>query len=234
MKTNNTILIADDSELNREILRILLVNKGYKVDEANNGREAVEKAKTSSYPVILMDIHMPVLNGIDACGMIRKTNEQVKIIAVSSTDTVSQAQLFEAGFDDIIRKPYSKDTLFHILEEHDFFPVSTVNTKALDDIAGDNKTFRNEMIQSFIEAISNGLIEIEKACDHKNWETVFATAHKIISPCAYFDADNLYLLLKYFENLKYTSVDETELRFKLEKLKLEVARTGKALKSAIN
>lgn len=234
MTSNNTILIADDSELNREILRILLVNNGYKVDEANNGREAVEKAKSNTYPVILMDIHMPVLNGIDACGMIRETNRNAKIIAVSSTDTISQAQLLEAGFDDIIRKPYSKATLFHILEEYTTTPGNPVNTKALDDIAGDNKTFRDEMIQSFIEAINTGLNEIQTACKEKNWENVFAEAHKIISTCAYFDADNLYLLLKYFENVKYTPVDETELQYKLEQLNHEVQRTSKALQAAIN
>jgi len=115
-----TILIADDREANRQILAGLLEQVGFKTDVAHNGREALEKLQQQPYPLVLMDIRMPVMNGIEATERIR-ANEKLKdtiVIAVSASVFEDvRNRVTDSGFNGFLGKPLQAQELYQALRQ---------------------------------------------------------------------------------------------------------------------
>ncbi len=114
--TTPTVLLVEDTEDNRFMMRRLLEMTGYRVIEAMNGEEAVELAKSESPHVILMDLSLPVIDGLAATRLIRKLPElqSTPIIAVSAHDTSDfQSEAIAAGCNSYVTKPID----FNELEE---------------------------------------------------------------------------------------------------------------------
>ena len=111
-----TVLLVEDTEDNRFMMRRLLEMAGYQVIEAMNGEEAVKLARTESPHLILMDLSLPVIDGLAATRLIRKLPEfeAIPIIAVSAHDTSDfQSEAIEAGCNSYVTKPID----FNELEE---------------------------------------------------------------------------------------------------------------------
>jgi CheY-like chemotaxis protein len=103
-----TVLLVEDTEDNRFMMRRLLEMTGYRVIEAMNGEEAVKLAQAESPSLILMDLSLPVIDGLAATRLIRKLPdlELTPIIAVSAHDTSDfQSEAIEAGCDTYVTKP---------------------------------------------------------------------------------------------------------------------------------
>lgn len=108
LKTVTTVLLVEDTEDNRFMMRRLLEMTGYLVVEARNGEEAVKLAEETKPALILMDLSLPVLDGLAATRLIRKLPNLTKtpIIAVSAHDTSDfQSIALEAGCNAYITKP---------------------------------------------------------------------------------------------------------------------------------
>jgi two-component system chemotaxis response regulator CheY len=111
------ILIVDDNKNNRMILRLLLEdymeeNKGveFDLDEAEDGLQAVEKCSEKEFDIVLMDIMMPNMDGIEATKIIRQNNKKAIIIAVSAVDDSDRQKLIlNNGAEDYISKPVNAD-----------------------------------------------------------------------------------------------------------------------------
>ena len=103
-----TILLVEDNELNRDMLSRRLSRKGFEVQFALDGQEAVEKAKTLMPDLVLMDIGLPVLDGYDATRAI-KSDDSTKSIPVIALTAHAMAedrkQCFDAGCNDFDTKP---------------------------------------------------------------------------------------------------------------------------------
>lgn len=111
-----TVLLVEDTEDNRFMMRRLLEMSGYRVVEATNGEEAVRVAEAESPGLILMDLSLPMIDGLAATRLIRKLPkcQKTPIIAVSAHDTSDfQAEALEAGCNSYITKPID----FNELEE---------------------------------------------------------------------------------------------------------------------
>jgi CheY-like chemotaxis protein len=105
----HTIMVVDDSEDIRELLRTTLNLSGYKVVEAANGEEAVELALRECPDLILMDLTMPVLDGYGAARQIREATEicDVPIVACSACTTLDhRAKALAVGFNAYLTKPF--------------------------------------------------------------------------------------------------------------------------------
>ena len=103
-----TILLVEDTEDNRFMMRRLLEMSGYRVVEATNGEEAVRFAQSERPDAILMDLSLPVIDGLAATRAIRKLDGlgKVPIVAVSAHDTSDfQADALSAGCNSYITKP---------------------------------------------------------------------------------------------------------------------------------
>ncbi len=103
-----TVLLVEDTEDNRFMMRRLLEMSGYRVVEAMNGEEAVKLARAESPQLILMDLSLPLIDGLAATRLIRKVPalEATPIIAVSAHDSSDfQAEAVEAGCNSYVTKP---------------------------------------------------------------------------------------------------------------------------------
>ncbi|MDN3491709.1 ATP-binding protein [Winogradskyella bathintestinalis] len=113
------ILIVDDNKINRLVLSKILEQLGITSDKANDGKEALEKATSHSYQLILMDIHMPILNGYEATKMIRNIDKDILIVGLSANVTKEAIeQSLMVGMNDYLTKPLSKGKLILLLNKY--------------------------------------------------------------------------------------------------------------------
>lgn len=101
------ILIVDDNKINQKVTQKILQSRNFKTSLADNGQEAVTMAQKNNYGLILMDIHMPVMGGVEATKNIRTFDTQTPIIALTAVE-IEEARnaIIEAGMNDVILKPY--------------------------------------------------------------------------------------------------------------------------------
>jgi len=113
-----TVLLVEDTEDNRQMMRRLLELSGYKVVEATNGKEAVEVASRLRPQIILMDLSLPYLDGLAATRRIRVLPglDKVPIIAVSAHDTADfHSEALAAGCDAYVTKPIDYSELEEVV-----------------------------------------------------------------------------------------------------------------------
>ena len=113
------ILLVEDNELNLQLMKMMFDQLGFSYDTSKNGLDALEKVKNKKYDVILMDVQMPVLNGIDATMEIRKNPDNKDIIIIGLSANVfeeDQQKAKDAGMDDYLTKPIRLAVLADKLE----------------------------------------------------------------------------------------------------------------------
>lgn len=112
------VLVVDDNEINLEIQKMMLESCGLEVDTAESGKEAVELAGKHDFSIIFMDINMPEINGYTACNLIRKTNKDVAVIALSADNPENDSRFEESGMTDYLIKPLQADELKKLLKKY--------------------------------------------------------------------------------------------------------------------
>lgn len=117
---NRTILIVEDYEDTRIFMKVLVESYGYQVTEAAHGLEAIESIRHHFPDLILMDISMPVMDGLTATKAIRKFKGTAKIpiIAVTAFGKQFYERAMEAGCNDLIKKPVDLDKLEPLLHRY--------------------------------------------------------------------------------------------------------------------
>ena len=101
------ILIADDEAQIREILRIYFEKEGFEVIEAEDGAAAILKVQSEKPDILLLDIMMPVLDGIEVCKQVRKMSDLPIIMVTAKDDDDDRIAGLEIGADDYITKPFN-------------------------------------------------------------------------------------------------------------------------------
>jgi hypothetical protein len=124
-----SILLAEDNPVNQKVAVRLLEKRGHNVEIAANGREAIAAAARRTFDVILMDVQMPEMGGLEATGLIRQHEEStglhVPIIAMTAHAMAGDRErCLEAGMDDYIPKPIDSKTLYAVLGK--FAPAACV------------------------------------------------------------------------------------------------------------
>ena len=104
---NIRILIAEDEDRMRELLKIYIEKEGFGVDEASDGDEALQKLKSNEYSMVLLDVMMPVIDGWTVCREIRKLSSVPVIMITARAEEYDKLYGFELGVDDYIVKPFS-------------------------------------------------------------------------------------------------------------------------------
>lgn len=136
MKNNNKILIVDDELDILEFLKYNFENEGYEVITGNNGQEAIELAKKERPDLIILDVMMPVMDGIEACRLLREIPELKSVLVVFLTarsEDFSEIAGFNAGADDYVSKPVRVRTLLarvkSLLKRHH---INDENSQVID------------------------------------------------------------------------------------------------------
>ena len=116
---DKNILVVEDNKINQMITRKILEKNKVICDVADNGTTAIEKVKNNDFDLILMDIHMPGISGIEATIEIRKFNPDIPIIALTAVTLDDNLDEFYLnGFNDIIPKPYKTEEFFHKINKY--------------------------------------------------------------------------------------------------------------------
>src|SRR5262250_3073940 len=106
-----TVLVVDDDPQIRRVLRTALIEHGYEAIDARNGEEAVERLREEKPGLIILDMNMPGMNGLETCRAIRSTsNIPIIMLTVRDSEADTIAAL-DAGADDYVTKPFSSPQL---------------------------------------------------------------------------------------------------------------------------
>ena len=190
---NVLILIVDDCFNNRNMLVNALRGRGYQVESAEDGREAIEMCRKTQYDLILMDIRMPKVDGITATRTIHQIPEYrtVQVIAISaSVSDNARHEIKEAGFCEFIAKPVHLDTLFERITYH-------LNTERSEL----DSQQRSELIHSLRAALDLGDVETLLR-DAQLWQDkgyCQGTVSRIINNCKTLDMQALEQVLQELE-----------------------------------
>ncbi len=192
------ILVTDDNEMNRLVATTILKYYGAILGEAQNGIEAIEKIKNEHYDIVLMDVQMPMMDGIEATTIIRDSiSKTLPVIALTALALKGDESKFRAaGMTDYLSKPFEENQLLHVVAkwlDHETSilnkePVmEKVNTETLYDlsklheIAKGNHSFVDKMVNMFIEQGPASVKEIQDAWEEKDLEKVNKVAHRMKS-----------------------------------------------------
>jgi len=114
------VLVAEDNEMNMLIMREMLSQAGLKIIEACNGKETLDKYHENSVDLILLDIHMPEMDGFEVTNSIREFEKNISkytpIVAITADALkTDKEKCIRAGMDDYISKPYTNDTVMEVV-----------------------------------------------------------------------------------------------------------------------
>jgi two-component system, sensor histidine kinase len=204
IENDPSILLVEDDVLNQKVLYRMLREKGYLVDIAGNGLEALTLYDQNSYDIILMDIQMPELDGIEATKYIRKSegfNKHTPIIALTAFALKGDRERFIAlGMDEYISKPVRMEKLFSIIDkmlkvkshsEQDFdFSVKLEDNGSL--IFEDSFELKpSEVVLPIITQIEEHIIHLQKVIINKDLNVIENVAHKIKNLSSEINAEEL-------------------------------------------
>jgi two-component system KDP operon response regulator KdpE len=105
------ILIVDDDPQIRRVMRVTLTGQGYEVDEVRNGEAALDKIREHRFDLILLDMNMPGMGGLETCRDIRATSDIAIIMLTVRDSEADKVQALDAGADDYVTKPYNAPEL---------------------------------------------------------------------------------------------------------------------------
>lgn len=220
------ILVTDDNEMNRLLASTILNSYGAIVEEALNGAEALQKVKNNTYDLILMDVQMPVMDGIETTTQIRShISKTIPIIALTAFALKGDnIKCLEAGMNDYLTKPFEENIFINkilqyitktepqnsmLQEEKSTVPLTQTSTSAprlydlhqLNEIANGNKNFIQKMLQLFIEMSPNTKAEMMHALESKDLIKLKKTAHRIKPSFDNLGIESLRIKVREIENI---------------------------------
>ena len=112
------ILLVDDDETIIAPFQLILQKEGYQVDTASTGRQALEKAKEMEYQMVISDIVLPDIRGIEVAKKIREFNRNIRLIIITGfPDLADSLETIDLGIDEILIKPIKPDELLRAVKE---------------------------------------------------------------------------------------------------------------------
>jgi PAS domain S-box-containing protein len=192
------VLITDDNEMNRLVATTILSRLGAIVSEAENGEDAIEKFRNSGPDLILMDIRMPIMDGMEACRRIRQLlGGSLPVVALTAHAMKSEIdRFFEAGMNAYLPKPFSEEQLIGVVNscmqrnipDDASLPAEEAvvhhadrlwSLEKLRQLARGNEEFVQKMLGIFLEQTPPRLKEIKLASEKGDWKQVSDIAHKM-------------------------------------------------------
>ena len=123
------VLVVEDEESHRKLTMLMLAHLGYKSDAVSNGRQAIQAVEHNQYALVLMDIVMPKIDGLEATREIRKLGQNwLKIIGITAYVVLDIREMcLDAGMDDCITKPVRIGDLAEVLKKYALDTQSSAN-----------------------------------------------------------------------------------------------------------
>jgi len=195
---NKKVLIVEDIALNQLLMKTLLGDLGFEYDSAADGKQAIEKLKTNTYDIILMDLQMPVMNGFEATEYIRNTiNSKIPIIALTAdVTTVDITKCKAVGMNDYISKPVNEKLLYEklialldktedmgIISEDDKIKskkIKYIDLSYLNITTKSDPKLMMEIISLYLEQTPSLITTMKESLHQKDWNSLQEAVHKMI------------------------------------------------------
>ncbi len=190
------VLIAEDHPVNQKVLSYQLSSLGLEIGIASTGKQALERATSEPWDLVLMDWQMPEMDGLSAAREIRKLEGkpgQLPIVALSAQSSDDfREQCVKAGMNDYLTKPYEEAALISVLSR--WLPGSAIEMPPPMDtsrLAG-NRRLTPEMIELFLETTEDSLDKLQNAWENRDWEQGKRESHSLRGAAASVSADVLF------------------------------------------
>lgn len=176
-----SILIVEDNDDNQQLLSIILCDIGAEITFSKNGQEALDKTRNKTYDLILMDIQMPVMGGIEATKILRQSDYTNPIVALTANAMKSDYDMcIEAGCDGFLTKPINKDKLFKTIYKYlEIDDENIHDDKIISDILDKRSVKMRELVLKFIRSLPERIEAIELFRNAKNWTGMRDELHKL-------------------------------------------------------
>jgi CheY-like chemotaxis protein len=188
-----TVLVVDDVEMNLQLAQKLLEGHGLHVLLATNGKEAISIFNRSKLDLILMDIQMPEMDGLQATKRIREFSD-VPIIALTANTSPEETSTYKSiGMNDFLAKPIDEGKLVELLSGYLQIEVNPTSVskysgqkpmydfKLVEDIAGGDQEFVKRMMGMFVETVPGLLTDLQFNIEHAHWDKASKVAHRMKS-----------------------------------------------------
>ena len=210
--SNKSILIVDDSATNLLVIEGYLSFFGLNCDKAKNGVEAIEQVNKKEFDLILMDIHMPIMSGLDASKEIKKSHPKLPIVALSAAVMERErAAALEIGINDYLAKPIELDQLSKVLNHYlgtDFLQITDTHSEVeSSSLYGINihelkKKFpKQEKLMQFLRLFVDEYKSISNELENINIynSDLYGIIHKIKGSAGNGSMEQLFSLCEKFE-----------------------------------
>lgn len=204
------ILAADDSVPNQVLIKFYACQAGFQIDIARNGREAVDFFRKKTYSIVLLDIHMPEIDGFEALNQMRQFEienilPETPIIALTgSTFEEEGSTCLDAGFNDFVEKSTIQETLTKIIQKH----VKTEHIH-VDEVQLDESIL--PLVPEYLENRKEDIQRIKHALGKGNFSTIEDLGHKMKGSGKCFGFDKISMLGHRIEvSAKEQDADEIE------------------------
>jgi signal transduction histidine kinase/DNA-binding response OmpR family regulator len=208
------ILLAEDNLLNQKLAATVLRNFNLDVVVTDNGAEAINKIKQSSFDLILLDIQMPIMDGYTAARIIRnELKYNMPIVAMTANVLPTDIQkCLAAGMNDYITKPFKEQELYNVLAKNLKAEMANsesktpnngdaIDLKDLYELANGNTQFIAEMMEIFLEQNPKELELLRIAINNNATEQVQHIAHKMKSAVGFMGVKNTLEALNQLEDM---------------------------------
>ena len=175
------VLLADDMDFNRYAYRILLEKMGATVIEACNGKQALEKLQSEKFDVVILDINMPLMNGIEVVQeyFLTSTVNPPTFIAYSAlTDSETAKKCLSSGFHHFIEKPLTANKIGIIFNSEEYNSC-TPQRGLLDYLGGDDATKITLLNKRYQQSLSLGLEQLTQHIERKELSAIRSSLHKL-------------------------------------------------------
>ena len=201
IKVTGRVLLAEDNIDNQRLISMYLKKLGADIVIANNGKEAIELTAETDFDLILMDMQMPVMNGIDATIRLREMDYKKPIVALTANAMTEDIDAcYQAGCDAFIHKPISqqkfKDAIIKFLN-----PVGEIveNQHPLTSSLLIDEPDMIDLVQRFVAKLPLYIVNITKSGEAKKWDELRKLAHDLKGVSGNYGFDDLYKLMQDIE-----------------------------------
>ncbi|MBF9238480.1 PAS domain-containing protein [Hymenobacter sp. BT683] len=180
------VLLVEDNEINREVARFMLEEWGVILEEAVDGVQGLQLLTDHTYDVVLMDIQMPGLNGVEVTRAVRQLADPVKahvpILALTANAFREDNERYRAaGMNDCLAKPFDEHDLYHKLDTLRGLPRTALpyDLTKLRAMAHGREAFVTKIIRSFLSNTPTSLVQLQEAAAAGQWSRVAELTHHI-------------------------------------------------------
>jgi PAS domain S-box-containing protein len=241
------ILVAEDTPFNQKFILRLLASWNHQTTLVENGRQALEAFKRDAFDMVLMDVQMPEMDGLETTGALREAERKweghIPIIAMTAHVVKGDRErCLEAGMDEYISKPIDTDKLFEAIER------LTITSGIPESVATDSVTmdkelllkafdgdanFLKEVVEIFLEDYPRLLDNLHRSLDEGDRATFMRTAHSLKGMLKNFRAETAAEVAFNLET-RAKEADLNAVQADIESLTVQIAEVAKTLRKMID